>query len=92
LLFPEGTRSTDGKIHKFKKGGLLLAIETQFPIVPMALCGTGDVAIKGARTLKSASVELRIGKPIDTKGMTYNGLIYHRGQLLKLQIPVKSPL
>jgi len=72
LLFPEGTRSTDGKIHKFKKGGFLLAIETQLPIVPMALCGTSDVAIKGARKLKSASVELHIGKPIDTKGMNYN--------------------
>ena len=72
LLFPEGTRSTDGKIHKFKKGGFLLAIETQLPIVPMALCGTSNVAIKGARKLKSASVELHIGKPIDTKGMNYN--------------------
>ena len=71
LLFPEGTRSTDGKIHKFKKGGLLLAIETKLPVVPMAMCGTSDVAIKGARTLKSASVELRIGKPIETKGMVY---------------------
>jgi 1-acyl-sn-glycerol-3-phosphate acyltransferase len=72
LLFPEGTRSTDGKIHKFKKGGLLLAIETQLPIVPMALCGTSDVAIKGARKLTSASVELYIGKPINTEGMTFN--------------------
>jgi len=72
LLFPEGTRSTDGKIHKFKKGGLLLAIETQLPIVPMALCGTSDVAVKGAKTLKSAFVELHIGKPIETKGMTYD--------------------
>lgn len=72
LLFPEGTRSTDGKIHKFKKGGLLLAIETQLSIVPMALCGTSDVAIKGARKLTSASVELHIGKPINTEGMTLN--------------------
>jgi len=72
LLFPEGTRSTDGKIHKFKKGGLLLAIETQLPVVPMALCGTSDVAVKGARKLKSASVELHIGKPIETKGMTFD--------------------
>ncbi len=72
LLFPEGTRSKDGKIHAFKKGGLLLAIETQFPVVPMALCGTGDVAIKGAWKLKSKPIELRIGKPIDTIGMTYS--------------------
>ncbi|MBU0528986.1 1-acyl-sn-glycerol-3-phosphate acyltransferase [bacterium] len=71
LLFPEGTRSRDGKIHKFKKGGLLLAIETQFSVVPMALCGTSDVVVKGARQLNPTPIELRIGKPIDTKGMTY---------------------
>lgn len=72
LLFPEGTRSTDGKIHKFKKGGLLLSIETKFPVVPIALCGTSDVAVKGARTLQSAYIELHIGEPIETKGMTYD--------------------
>jgi 1-acyl-sn-glycerol-3-phosphate acyltransferase len=71
LLFPEGTRSKDGKIHKFKKGGLLLAIEAQIPVAPMALCGTGDVALKGEWKLKSNSIELRFGKPIPTKGMTY---------------------
>jgi len=72
ILFPEGTRSKDGKIHNFKKGGLLLGIESQLPIVPMALCGTGDVALKGEWKLKNSSVELRIGKPIETKGMTYD--------------------
>ncbi len=90
LLFPEGTRSTDGKIHKFKKGGLLLAIEAQFPVVPMALCGTSDVAVKGARTLKSASVELRIGKPIETKGMTYDNRDILTDKVYKAVIRLKS--
>lgn len=73
MVFPEGTRSKDGKIHKFKKGGLLLAIKAQLPVVPVALCGTGDVALKGEWKLKNNSIEMRIGKPIDTKGMTYEG-------------------
>jgi 1-acyl-sn-glycerol-3-phosphate acyltransferase len=71
LLFPEGTRSKDGKVHQFKKGGLLLGIKSQLPIVPMALCGTGSVALKGEWKLKSSKIELRIGKPIETKGMEY---------------------
>lgn len=71
FLFPEGTRSKDGRIHQFKKGGLLLGIEAQIPIVPMALCGTGSVAQKGEWKLKSNRIELRIGKPIDTKGLEY---------------------
>lgn len=90
LLFPEGTRSTDGKIHKFKKGGLLLAIETQIPVVPMVLCGTSSVATKGARKLKSASVELRIGKPIDTKGMTYDDRHELTDKVYKAVVMLKS--
>ena len=90
LLFPEGTRSVDGEIHKFKKGGLFLAIETQIPVVPMALCGTSDVAIKGARKLKSASIELRIGKPIDTKGMTYNDRNVLTEKVYKAVVRLKS--
>lgn len=90
LLFPEGTRSTDGKIHKFKKGGFLLAIETQFPVVPMALCGTSDVAIKGARKLKSTPIELRIGKLIDTKGMTYKDRNKLTDEVYKAVIRLKS--
>jgi 1-acyl-sn-glycerol-3-phosphate acyltransferase len=90
LLFPEGTRSTDGKIHKFKKGGLLLAIETKFPVVPMALCGTSDVAVKGARKLKSASIELRIGKPIDTKGMSFDDRNILTEKVFKEVIRLKS--
>ncbi len=90
LLFPEGTRSTDGKIHQFKKGGFLLAIETQIPVVPMALCGTSAVAIKGARKLKSAFVELRIGKPIDTKGMTYKDRNELTDKVFKAVLQLKS--
>jgi len=71
FLFPEGTRSKDGKIHPFKKGGLLLGIEAKLPIVPMALCGTGAVALKGEWKLKSNRIELRIGKPIETDKLDY---------------------
>ena len=90
LLFPEGTRSTDGKIHKFKKGGLLLAIETQLSIVPMALCGTSDVAIKGARKLTSASVELHLGKPINTEGMTLNDRNELKEKVYKAVVHLKT--
>ena len=72
LLFPEGTRSKDGIIHKFKKGGLFLAIQAQMAVVPMALCGTRDVAVKGAKKFNPTPVELRIGTPIIIEGMTYD--------------------
>ena len=72
MLFPEGTRSKDGKIHQFKKGGLLLAIESQLPVVPMALCGTNDVLVAGTWKLRPIPIELHIGKPIETKRMTFD--------------------
>ncbi len=71
LLFPEGTRSLDGKIHAFKKGGLLLGIETGIPIVPMAICGTAEVVTKGTWTVAPRPIELRIGKPINTSELEY---------------------
>lgn len=71
LLFPEGTRSLDGKIHPFKKGGLLLSIETGIPVVPIAMCGTSEVVTKGTWTIDPRQIELRIGKPIPTKNLEF---------------------
>jgi 1-acyl-sn-glycerol-3-phosphate acyltransferase len=67
LLFPEGTRSVDGQVHQFKKGGLGLALDLGLPVVPMAVCGTAKVAGKGSWRLTPAPVELRVGLPIETK-------------------------
>ncbi len=71
MVYPEGTRSLDGKIHKFKKGGIVLAIEIGMPIVPVALCGTSDVIKKGSWKLTPKKLEIRIGKPIETKNLSY---------------------
>ena len=66
-IFPEGTRSLDGKMKPFKKGGIILAINAGLPIVPMACCGTYDVLVKGSKTFNPKSIELRFAPPISTK-------------------------
>lgn len=71
LLFPEGTRSVDGEVHRFKKGGLGLALDLGLPVVPMAVCGTARVAGKGSWRLTPAPVELRIGVPIETASLKH---------------------
>ena len=72
LLFPEGTRSTDGIIKKFKPGGMILGMNCNMSIVPIAICGTFDVNVKGSLKLVPGNTELRIGKPIATDGFTYD--------------------
>ena len=64
LLFPEGTRTLDGTLQKFKKGGLSLALETGIPIVPVAFVGTFELLPKGSWKVKSNPIEIRVGSPI----------------------------
>ena len=92
MVFPEGTRSKDGKIHKFKKGGLLLAIKAQLPVVPVALCGTRDAVLKGSWKLESKPVVLIIGKPIETKGMTYDSRNALTNDVYKKVVQLKTEL
>ncbi len=64
LLFPEGTRTLNGILGDFKKGGLLLSVETGISIVPVAFVGTYQLLPKGSWKMNSNSIEIRIGKPI----------------------------
>ena len=64
VIYPEGTRSTDGNIGQFRSGALRLARDCGVPIVPVALTGTADVLPKGGRW-SPAPMQARIGEPID---------------------------
>jgi 1-acyl-sn-glycerol-3-phosphate acyltransferase len=70
LLFPEGTRSRDGQLQPFKKGGFHLAIDAGAPIVPVALRGTRELMPRGALGLKPGQVSVIIGEPISTEGLS----------------------
>jgi len=71
LIFPEGTRSRSGELLPFKKGGFIMAIEAQAPIVPVAVQGGRDAMRKGSAVVKPVNVTVRIGKPIPTAGLTF---------------------
>ena len=64
VIYPEGTRSTDGNVGEFRSGALRLARECGVPIVPVAVTGTADVLPKGGRW-SPARMQVRIGEPID---------------------------
>jgi 1-acyl-sn-glycerol-3-phosphate acyltransferase len=70
LIFAEGTRSRTGELLPFKKGGFILAILGQAPIVPVAITGARDAMRKGSAIIRPVTVSVRIGRPVDTRGMT----------------------
>lgn len=68
LIFPEGTRSCDGKLLPFKPGAIVLALKSGCPIVPMAIVGTRETLPRGSLWAKPGDVKIRIGKAIETTG------------------------
>jgi 1-acyl-sn-glycerol-3-phosphate acyltransferase len=70
MIFPEGTRSRDGKIRAFKKGGFVMAVDSGAPIVPVILQGTWPIMDKSSLRINAGNVALHIEKPIDTSGYT----------------------
>ncbi len=66
IIFPEGTRSPDGHLQDFKSGGMVLAIKSGVPIVPVAICGTHDILPKGKLLARPGRVTINVGRPIAT--------------------------
>lgn len=71
-IYPEGTRSLDGRLHKGHTGVASLALTTGAPVVPVALTGTDKVQPVGKRMPRLARVDVRFGKPLDFA--RYDGL------------------
>ena len=75
VIFAEGTRSRDGRLRAFKKGGFHLAIDAQVPIVPVAIRGAFAVLPKGAiHVRRPGTVEVVVGEPISVAGLTKKDL------------------
>lgn len=75
LIFPEGTRSVDGTIHRFHKGAFLLAEKLQLDIIPLLIHGAGDTVTKGDFHFKDGALTVKILNRI-TPGNTSYGVSY----------------
>jgi 1-acyl-sn-glycerol-3-phosphate acyltransferase len=66
IVFPEGTRSVDGRVGRFKKGSFLVAIEVGIPVVPVSVRGSRHIMTKGRLMVCPGDVQLTIHPPIPT--------------------------
>jgi len=70
LVFAEGTRSPDGRLLPFKKGGFVIAIRSGVPIVPISISGSRAILSKNSRDVRKGFIDVVIGEPIDSSAFT----------------------
>ena len=65
VIFPEGTRTLDGEVGRFKRGAFQIAMDLGLPVIPLSLNGCFEVMPKGQPFVRREPVHMHIGKPID---------------------------
>jgi len=85
LIAPEGTRSRTGKLLKFKKGGLHMAIESKVPVLPITVIGAYELMPPESLAIRSGTIEIYFHEPIETKELGASG----RSELMKR---VRAPM
>lgn len=70
VIFPEGTRSEDGQVGRFKRGAFQIALDLGLPVIPLSIDGCFDILPKGAGFVRCHRAHMHIGEPIDLKQFT----------------------
>jgi 1-acyl-sn-glycerol-3-phosphate acyltransferase len=69
LVYPEGTRSPDGRLQRFKKGVFVMALKAGAPIVPISVSGSNKIMPKGKFVIRPGRVRITFHEPIPTEGL-----------------------
>ncbi|MFQ5791907.1 MAG: lysophospholipid acyltransferase family protein [Acidobacteriota bacterium] len=69
VIFPEGTRSFDGSLGRFKPGSFWLAVKAAVPVVPVTICGSWKVMSRGRVTVRPGTVRVHVDRPILTQAL-----------------------
>jgi 1-acyl-sn-glycerol-3-phosphate acyltransferase len=79
LIFPEGTRSPTDELLPFKKGGFIMAIKAEAPVVPVAVQGGRAAMRRGSWIIRPVTVSVRVGRPVETAGIS----LANRAQIIE---------
>jgi 1-acyl-sn-glycerol-3-phosphate acyltransferase len=74
IVFPEGTRSVDGVVQRFKGGSFVLALDSGVPVVPVSISGSSHVMKKGRLMVCPGRVRVTVHDPIETTGIARDGV------------------
>jgi len=75
-IFPEGTRTSDGELLPFKKGAAIFAINTDIPVIPVAISGTFSWSKKKLFDMSQSVISFEFGEPIITENYSFNDRDY----------------
>ena len=67
VIFPEGTRTRNGEIGRFKRGAFQIALDLGLPVIPLSISGCYEIMPKGALTVHHHPAHMHVGEPIDLK-------------------------
>jgi 1-acyl-sn-glycerol-3-phosphate acyltransferase len=70
IVYPEGTRTPNGAVQRFKPGSFQIALQAGLPVVPISISGTRQVLRKGDITARPGIVTLVVHPPIETRGLS----------------------
>lgn len=70
IVFPEGTRSADGAVGRFKGGSFVIALEAHLPIVPLSISGSRHVMTKGQLMVRPGEVTVTVHEPLETASLS----------------------
>jgi 1-acyl-sn-glycerol-3-phosphate acyltransferase len=93
VIFPEGTRSKTGALLPFKKGGFLMAIQAQVPIVPVAVSGARTAMDRGSILIKPVTIRVEFAPPVATAGLAFadrDGVVQQVRSAIESRLPPPS--
>jgi 1-acyl-sn-glycerol-3-phosphate acyltransferase len=91
-VFPEGTRTKDGRVQPFKKGVFVVAQKANAPIVPIALEGCATLVPRTGWKPRPSALRVKVGEPIDARGLSRDELMARvRSAVIDLNVAIGGP-